>query len=96
VKPEGEMPEHDLLLHINENVGAILSELGGIRADLRNQNTRIDGIEKDNETRDQKIEDLSRFAATIIQERKFIMWTAGGVSAVVYLTLAVLTYIFRR
>lgn len=90
------MPEHDLLLQINENVGAILSELGGIRADLRNQNTRIDCIEKDNETRDQKIEDLSRFAATIIQERKFLLWIAGGISALVSLTLAVLTYLFRR
>lgn len=41
------MPEHDLLLQINDTVGTILTEVGGMRADSKAQNLRIECIEAD-------------------------------------------------
>ena len=90
------MPEHELLIQVNDKVGDILSEIGGMRSDIRTQNIRIDCIEGENETRDTKLEELARFAEVLKKERRIAMWLAGGVSALVYLCLAVLSYLFRR
>jgi hypothetical protein len=90
------MPEHDLLLQINDKVGTILTEIGGMRSDTRNQNIRIECIERENIERDQKIDALTQFANDLTKERRIAIWLAGGVSAVVSLSLAVLSYFFRR
>lgn len=90
------MPEHDLLLQINDKVGDILTEMGGLRSDVRSQCARLDGMDENNEHRDRQIEELRRFADDLNKERKIAMWLAGGVSAAMYLALAILSYLFRR
>lgn len=40
------MPEHDLLLQINQTVGTILTKIGSIDSGIQTSNDRIDWVEK--------------------------------------------------
>ena len=87
------MPEHDLLLQINEQIGTILTKIGGIEADIKGLNARMSSKDAENVILCERVEKVERVVDNLVIERKTVALIAGFVSAGIYLIIRVLSYL---
>lgn len=87
------MPEHDLLLQINEQIGTVLTKIGSIESDIRGLNARMTSKDAENVRLCERVEKVERAVDNLIIERKTVALIAGFVSACIYLLIRVLSYL---
>ena len=87
------MPEHDLLLQINEQIGTVLTKIGGIESDVKGLNVRMSSKDAENVRLCERVEKVERVVDNLIIERKTVALIAGFVSASIYLLIRVLSYL---
>jgi hypothetical protein len=80
-------------LQINDQIGTILTKIGGIESDVKGLNARMTSKDAENVRLCERVEKVERTVDNLITERKTVALIAGSVSAGIYLIIRVLSYL---